>query len=114
MPHTSRFHSKLVITGWSHHSSVRWPKHTPMRRISAMRSFAGSSPSTRTVPSLGSRMPESSLIVVDLPAPFAPAYATNSPGITRSVRCESARTVRRCGRSRFCTMSRARPVRCHC
>jgi hypothetical protein len=59
-------------SGRSHHSCDRWPKTTPIRRASSRRCLTGSSPQVRTRPALGVRMPVIILIVVDLPAPFAP------------------------------------------
>ena len=59
-------------SGRSHQSCERWPKTTPTRRATPMRSRIGSIPQVRTRPDVGLRMPVSILIVVDLPAPFAP------------------------------------------
>ena len=41
-----------------------------------------SSPSTRTVPLVGGKMPSSMRMVVVLPAPFGPRKPTISPGAT--------------------------------
>ena len=59
-------------SGRSHHSWLRWPNTTPIRRASSRRCRTGSSPQTRTRPEVGTRIPVSILMVVDLPAPFAP------------------------------------------
>ncbi len=58
--------------GRSHHSCERCPKTTPTRRARRRRSSTGRSPQVRTVPEVGTRMPVSILMVVDLPAPLAP------------------------------------------
>ena len=86
-----RSRSSDSISGRSHHSWVRWPKTTPMRWATALRWRCGERPSTSTRPAVGSRMPVSILIVVDLPAPFGPRQPTISPG-----RCgrRSRRTAR--------------------
>ena len=59
-------------SGRSHHSCDRWPNTTPIRRARSRRFFSGSSPQVRTRPEVGTRIPQSILIVVDLPAPLAP------------------------------------------
>ena len=46
--YTWRSSSNESDSGRSHHSWVRWPNTTPMRRATAMRSRLGSMPSTRT------------------------------------------------------------------
>ena len=51
---------------------VRWPKTTPMRRVSSTRLRDGSIPATEMRPAVGTSTPVSILIVVDLPAPFGP------------------------------------------
>ena len=66
-------------SGRSHHSCERCPKTTPIRRDSSARCSTGRSPHVVTRPAVGVRMPVSILIVVDLPAPFAPMYPTASP-----------------------------------
>ncbi len=68
----SRSRSKDSTTGRSHQSCVRWPKTTPICRAFATRSRHGMRPSTSQRPESGTRMPESTLTVVDLPAPFGP------------------------------------------
>jgi hypothetical protein len=67
------------MTGMSHHSVVLWPKTTPMFIAFCCRFSWGIRPSTMRLPEVGTRMPVSILIVVDLPAPFGPRYATDSP-----------------------------------
>ncbi|HKZ84312.1 MAG TPA: hypothetical protein VJ793_11720 [Anaerolineae bacterium] len=51
---------------------MRWPNTTPIPRAWSTRCFHGTRPSTITSPCVGTRMPVSILIVVDLPAPFGP------------------------------------------
>ena len=58
--------------GRSHHSCDRCPKTTPISRASRRRSATGRSLQVRTSPEVGTRMPQSILIVVDFPAPLAP------------------------------------------
>lgn len=48
------------------------PNTTPIRRASASRCRAGSSPATRNRPAVGVRIPINILIVVLFPAPFGP------------------------------------------
>ena len=60
------------LTGRSHHSWDRWPNTTPTWRANRRRSWSGRSPQVDTSPAVGTRMPVSILIVVDLPAPLAP------------------------------------------
>ncbi|MNI99478.1 hypothetical protein D3C73_1585690 [compost metagenome] len=60
------------ITPISHQSWLRWPNTTPMPRTKASRSLNGTKPFTAIWPEVGTRMPVSILIVVDLPAPFSP------------------------------------------
>ena len=60
-------------TAMSHHSCVRWPKTTPM----VLHIRGALPPRNETVrpaisPDVGTRMPVSILMVVDLPAPFGP------------------------------------------
>ena len=45
---------------------------TPILRASTLRSGTGRSPQVRTLPEVGVRMPETILMVVDFPEPFAP------------------------------------------
>ena len=59
-------------SGRSHHSWLRWPKTTPIRRARSRRRRTGSRPQVRTEPEVGTRMPVSILMVVDFPAPLAP------------------------------------------
>ena len=54
-----------------------------MLRAFSLRCFQGTSPATRTSPDVGTRIPVSILMVVDLPAPFGPMYPTSSPGSSR-------------------------------
>ena len=58
--------------GRSHHSAERCPNTTPILRASTLRSGTGRSPQVRTLPEVGVRMPETILMVVDFPEPFAP------------------------------------------
>src|SRR5579863_2734175 len=51
-----------------------------MLRAFSLRLFHGTNPATRTWPEVGTRIPVSILIVVDLPAPLGPIYPTSSPG----------------------------------
>lgn len=51
---------------------MRCPNTTPMWWVYVSRSFQGTYPATRTSPELGTRIPASILIVVDLPAPLGP------------------------------------------
>ena len=64
--------SKDSITGKSHHNWVRCPNTTPICRTVAMRARQGTRPSTSHRPEVGTRMPASTLMVVDFPAPFGP------------------------------------------
>src|SRR5438128_490221 len=66
-------------------------------------------PHTRTRPADGTRIPQSSLIVVDFPAPFGPTYATDSPdSIDRSISSTAVTSVYR-GRTR-CLREPDRPA----
>ena len=72
MPYMWRITLKVSDTGMSHQSWVRWPNTTPMLRALAMRWRWGTIPPTETSPPVGTRMPTSILMVVDLPAPLGP------------------------------------------
>lgn len=54
---------------------------------------AGVSPKQEMVPPLGRRTPESIRIMVDLPAPFGPSRATDSPAETRNETSSTARPL---------------------
>ena len=79
--------------GRSHHNCVRCPNTTPIRRTCSTRCRYGTRPSTTTRPLLGTRMPVSIFIVVDLPAPLGPIYPTISPSFTRNETSSTATTV---------------------
>src|SRR5439155_15382285 len=68
-------------------------------------------PSTSTCPALGTRMPVSILIVVDLPAPFGPTQPTISP---RPIANDTSRTARTSRYLRYTSEPIApnRPERC--
>ena len=55
---------------------MRWRSSTPPR--------IGSWPRTVTAPLVGRRYPSRISTVVDLPAPFGPSIATDSPAATRN------------------------------
>ncbi len=80
--------------GRCHQRRERCPKTVPILRASAWRSSEGTNPSTRTSPLVGRRIPVRTLIVVDLPAPFAPTNATRSPGAIENVTSSIAWTSR--------------------
>lgn len=62
----------------------------PSRWASDGHAIAAGAPKTRISPELGRIRPESSLTVVDLPAPFSPSSAWTSPAATRIVAPPSA------------------------
>ena len=68
-----------AVSGRSHHSWLRCPNTTPIRRASSRRRRTGSSPHTVARPAVGTSTPVSILIAVDLPAPFGPSRPTASP-----------------------------------
>src|SRR5256885_4563161 len=90
----SRSRSKDSQTGRSHQSWVRWPNTTPMRATWASRCRQGTRPITSQRPPLGTRMPASTLMVVDLPAPLGPMYPTSSPRSMEKETPSRARTSR--------------------
>jgi len=72
------------------------PRDTPPIRTtldSRLQMLAQQAVGTETRPAVGTRMPVSILIVVDLPAPFGPRYPRSSPRSTRNETPLTARTT---------------------
>src|SRR5437868_13535824 len=67
-----------------------WSVTKPHRARTALASLRTETPSTRTSPSLGARIPPMVRLAVVLPAPFGPRSATISPGCTSNETSSSA------------------------
>ena len=89
----SRTLSRPLSSGW---------KPAPSSSSAPMR------PRVRTLPEVGVSTPVISLSSVDLPAPFSPMIASDSPGCTAKLMSSSTLAWRRAGRPRTTSHSAAR------
>src|SRR5919204_1691870 len=67
-----------------------WSVTKPHRERTVFGSSRTETPSTKTSPSLGARIPPMMRLAVVLPAPLGPRSATISPGWTAKLTCSSA------------------------